>query len=331
MPAKNIHLIRAAQAKPFVETAARLGAPVEALALGADLPLDEARSGEGVIGEPSLWRFVEFASEHPGCEQLGYLTALDHPVTRTAQLGAMRMPRASTLEEILRIFCREVVQESDGSRYRVVSQNGGIWFTRELMLTDSPAGWQAEQYVLTFVIQIIRLCAPGDWLPRRIRIATQERPTELPAEWSSIHIDWGWKRTELFIDDEVLDLEPRVPAIRTPVGRGSAQAERGAMEIADLVDRQIWGRQTGLDGAARELGMSSSTLKRRLAGTGTSYSEILQDRRMHHATRLLDQTEMSVGKIAEALGYTAVSNFSRAFKIAQGISPRGFLGRSRKA
>ena len=112
---------------------------------------------------------------------LGYLTALDHPVTHSAQLGGMAITLADSLREILEVFCEEVVGESDSCEYRLVEQSRRTWFARELVIADAADGWQPEQYVLAFVIQIVRLCAPGDWLPRKIRIATRSSPLALPA------------------------------------------------------------------------------------------------------------------------------------------------------
>ena len=94
-----------------------------------------------------------------------------------------------------------------------------------------------------------------------------------------------------------------------------------AMLVQDLVDRQIWSRRVGLTGAARELGMSPATLKRRFHAMNTSYSKILAQRRSQHAIRLLESSDISIREIAESLGYTAVSNFSRAFAREQGVSP----------
>ncbi|RLA27818.1 MAG: hypothetical protein DRR11_17655, partial [Gammaproteobacteria bacterium] len=144
MTTKKIHLIRAAQAKPFVKTAARLGLPVKNLARKADMPYKPVRTGDGVIGERSLWRFVELAIDYKDCEHLGYITALDHSVTHTGQLGGMEITLAGSLRDILRIFCREVVNQSDGSNYRLIRRRRQTWFARDLMFIDSPAGWQAE-------------------------------------------------------------------------------------------------------------------------------------------------------------------------------------------
>jgi AraC-like DNA-binding protein len=321
MALKKIHLIRASQATPFIETAKRLGLPVGRLARAADLPVEAVLAGEGVIGERCLWHFIELAIQYKDCEHLGYLTALDHSVTHTGQLGGMEISLTGSLRDILRIFCRDVVTQSDGSLYRLVRRKGQTWFTRDPMFSDSPAGWQAEQYVLTFVIQIVRLCAPGDWLPGQIRIATQPMPASVPAEWSSIDVDWGCEKTEILIDDAVLKLAPRIRADANLYVAHADGSIDSVMLIEDLIDRQIWTRQCGLDHAAAELGMSNATLKRRLAEMNTNYSMILRERRIHHAKRLLTESNMSVADIAKALGYSAVSNFSRAFRNATGQAP----------
>ena len=321
MPRKKIHLIKAAQFKPFIRTASRLGVSVKSLARDVGLPLEAVSSADGVIGEPSAWRFLERASIHPNCEHLGYLTALDHPVTHSAQLGGMAITLASSLREILEIFCRDVIAESDSCNYQLVEQARQTWFARELVITDAPDAWQPEQYVLTFVIQIARLCAPADWLPKKIRIASRKSPVNLPAEWNPIDVDWGWHRPELLLDNDILERGPRLIGEQSRALPKSTEAGRDDMVIQDLVDRQIWTHRAGLDFAARELGMSRATLKRRLDAMGSSYSAVLGERRLQHAVRLLEHSDMSVKQIAQSLGYSAVSNFSRAFSKANGTSP----------
>ena len=128
----------------------------------------------------------------------------------------------------------------------------------------------------------------------------------------------------MLIEDEALNLAPRFPDATARPLPLTDDPVNTTMLIEDLIDRQIWSLQCGLDHAARELGMSPATLKRRLAEMNTSYSEILRKRRMHHATRLLKESDMNVADIALALGYSAVSNFSRAYRNATGFSPNSF-------
>lgn len=75
---------------------------------------------------------------------------------------------------------------------------------------------------------------------------------------------------------------------------------------------------------ARELSISTSTLKRRLSEEGTSFRALHQSFLRERAMlRLLDRS-VSVSEIATDLGYSDLTNFSHTFKRWTGRSPREF-------
>ncbi len=82
-------------------------------------------------------------------------------------------------------------------------------------------------------------------------------------------------------------------------------------------------RVVPLEDAARHLGMSSRTFKRRLEKDATSYSKLVEELRLDQATELL-RSELSIAEIAERLGYSDAANFTRAFRRWTGQSPRVF-------
>lgn len=87
---------------------------------------------------------------------------------------------------------------------------------------------------------------------------------------------------------------------------------------------------TCLQHLARSLGMSSRTLRRRLEDEHTSYRELLDDLRSNAATKYLDDTDMSVEDIADALGFSNASNFRHAFRRWTSTAPREFRGLRRR-
>lgn len=75
---------------------------------------------------------------------------------------------------------------------------------------------------------------------------------------------------------------------------------------------------------AAELNLSVSTLKRRLAVAGTSFSALLEDSLRERAMlRLLDPTA-ALAEIATDLGYSDLTNFAHAFKRWTGTTPGRF-------
>jgi AraC-like DNA-binding protein len=79
-----------------------------------------------------------------------------------------------------------------------------------------------------------------------------------------------------------------------------------------------------LDAAARTLGLSSRTLKRRLADEGTDFTTLLDEQRRQRALLLLRSANLSVEAVAEQVGYSDVANFTRAFRRWSGTTPTAY-------
>lgn len=75
--------------------------------------------------------------------------------------------------------------------------------------------------------------------------------------------------------------------------------------------------------------MSARSLKRKLAEQGVSFSELVADLRHDEAVLLLAEGRLSIEQIAERLGYRDPANFTRAFKVWTGATPRQYRDRVR--
>lgn len=73
---------------------------------------------------------------------------------------------------------------------------------------------------------------------------------------------------------------------------------------------------------AARLRLSARTLRRRLSDEGVRLQELADEERLRQALRWLGDTNESVQRIAERLGYADPSNFGHAFKRWTGQSPQ---------
>lgn len=60
------------------------------------------------------------------------------------------------------------------------------------------------------------------------------------------------------------------------------------------------------------------------ATTGQSLNDYIQNKRINLARQLLAGTDMPVGDLAVALGYSSFSHFTKLFKSIEGVTPSDY-------
>src|SRR5699024_9579706 len=82
-------------------------------------------------------------------------------------------------------------------------------------------------------------------------------------------------------------------------------------------EREVW---PSMGDVAADLHLDVRTLRRQLAGEGTSFRALLDEVRHHRALELLAHGE-TVADIARELGYSETSTFTRSFTRWEGTPP----------
>jgi len=80
-----------------------------------------------------------------------------------------------------------------------------------------------------------------------------------------------------------------------------------------------------IEEVAGKLNMTPRTLQRRLQAEGMVFRDLVESIRQQHARRLLAIGQKSIGQVSDLLGYSDVTNFSRAFRRWTGRSPRDYM------
>ena len=101
-------------------------------------------------------------------------------------------------------------------------------------------------------------------------------------------------------------------------------ARKLVARFTQLMEREF--RQgLGVGEMAERLGVTPTHLTRCCRATcGRSAIDLLQDRRIFEALRLLSETTTPVGQIGESLGFRSAAYFTRAFQNMTGVSPTAF-------
>jgi AraC-like DNA-binding protein len=85
----------------------------------------------------------------------------------------------------------------------------------------------------------------------------------------------------------------------------------------------------GLEQVARQLSVSSRTLRRHLRERGKTFQELRDAARRARAIVLLEESKLAIDDVARALGYADTTGFIRAFQRWTGEAPSAFRKRTR--
>lgn len=107
---------------------------------------------------------------------------------------------------------------------------------------------------------------------------------------------------------------PRKSAVRRPVEQ----------KVRDAIIENLEEGRINLPSIADEMMMSASSLQKKLSEENTSYKEILESIRKKFAFHYLETTDLPIKTVASKLGFRSASNFSRAFKLWNQLSPQAY-------
>ena len=116
------------------------------------------------------------------------------------------------------------------------------------------------------------------------------------------------------------------------IAREFAQGQLDATRVqTSIIETIKWhtrelmqSRSPRREAVAERLGISTSTLDRRLKEVGINWQELLDNLRAQLAIEYLSNQEFSVSEIAEKLGFTEIRAFQRRFKRWTGMTPSNY-------
>ncbi len=103
----------------------------------------------------------------------------------------------------------------------------------------------------------------------------------------------------------------------------SGQQADGAVreQVKWTLKRLLADNRPDVQAVARELGVSSRTLQRRIAEEGATFRQLLGEARQELARTYLQQDAIEISRLARLVGYEDPNSFYRAFRAWEGTTP----------
>ncbi len=277
-------------------------------------------------------RMMELAAQQTGKDSFGLWYGQQFLPEDLGLIGAIAIA-SPNLREALENLARFFHYHQQATQVRFVSD--GQLLQLQYRITDGAIldRRQDAELTLGMFANVIRHCLGAQWRPVEVHC---EHPRPLSARDHEAAfgapVYFGQGMNALHFESDILAApmpfanlarltELRAALVR--IGRGP-----GVVSLVDQVKGEIRSRLPDgppfVETIADSLGLPRWTFQRRLADQGLTFSEIVDLVRRELAERYVQLSGVPVADIADILGYSELSAFSRAFRRWFGHSPQAF-------
>lgn len=308
------------------------------------LPADEYRNlnltSDHPIPTKTILKLWSLAAEHNNNPLLGLHAGMDIAPTQYGLLGHILLNCATLLEDIKLVVQFKRLMLNDFNVKLLVGEH-----ETHYSLDLAPRSAEEERYIVEFDIASIvamsrSVLAPADRL--KLNYTKIQFRHLIPSHQLSHYenffgcpIETGCQQAGIFIDSHLLNFPLRGAdsgihdLLLNKLNRFTNKIEESpssnlAASVEQYMHENMEPSFPTAEEIARSLGLSLSTMKRKLRASNTSYQLIADNMRYKQASRILQDDAISIANIGFMLGFSSVSSFSRSFKQWSGLSPSEF-------
>ena len=335
MSPRNALQIRAASLSHYDEVANRLGLTPSLMLRKVGLTPRMLASPSQLIPLESGLALLEISAKESGCSTFGLHMAEARVLSDFGPVSLLLTHQGSIRMALQMISqYRHLLNESLGMH---VEDMGKTTLITEEIMSDYAGGTQQSTDMAIGVLMLIFRAILGEhWRPQAVHFTH--------AADSDVQVHRRLFGCPLHFNSDFnglvcLKADMDRPNARADAGMASyaqsfleSMPQRQGHSVVHDVRRSVYlllpmGRAS-VEQVASGLGMNVRTLQRRLDESGLSFSQVLNAVRCELAQRYITHTPHSMGRVAEQLGYSNLSSFTRWFSAQFECSPSQMRERS---
>jgi len=314
------NLVRSASLTNFAVIARSAG--LDPLALLADVDLDPVCLHDPDLRIPSdtVRRLLEAAATASKMDNFGLRMA---ETRQLSNLGAVALVvrEEPTVRRVVRAWMR-YSHLMNQSLFMKLEEEDGIAVIREQLVGQRGPSRQGTELLVGVMFRSLKFFLGPAWHP--LRVCFMHSPPRDPAVHIRLFgydVAFGQDFNGLVCKSSDMDApNPTADPVMARYARQvlDAGAAEGRMSTVDSVRNILLvllaSGQCSIDMVAQQLGVDRRTIHRRLLREGTTFSEVVNVIRREMAARYIEDGSRPLSQVAELLGFSALSAFSRWYK-----------------
>ncbi|ODV41368.1 AraC family transcriptional regulator [Cupriavidus sp. UYMMa02A] len=321
-------LVRCATLSGYQEVARSAGLDPLLLLAKVGIPSSALDTADLLIPVDAVCQLLEMSAADSGVQDFGLRMCESRRLSVLGPIGTV-VQDAPTLRHALAAMTRYIALHSEAAILDIEEGESVFILHLSLMVDPLVPTRQAHEMVIGALSRMLRELLGPSWRARQICLshsAPRQAATRLRVFGDAV--TYGHDFNGIVCDRRDLDivLSTANPGLfsHTHVYLDSMLA-RTNQSLAEKVRRIVFSLlRTGrcsIEQVAAQLGVGRRTIHRRLTLEGLTFSAIYDEVRAARAVEYLEQTEQPISYVAELLGFSMHSAFTRWFRERFGCSP----------
>jgi len=320
--------VRAAVLSHYNDVANQLGMNPQSMLRKVGLTQRMLASPSQLIPLKSALTLLNISAKESGCDTFGLHLAEARLLSDFGPISLLLTHQPSVRMALQTIAqYRHLLNESLGMHIEDV---GKTTLIREEITSEGVAGTQQSTDMAVGVLMLIFRAILGQhWRPQAVHFthsATNDLQIHRRLFGCPLHFDSEFNGVVcLKADMDRANVQADAAMASYAQSFIEAMPKRGQSSVVQDVRRSVYlllpmGRAS-VEQIASGLGVNVRTLQRRLDESGVSFSDVLNEVRCELAQRYIAHTSYSMGRVAEQLGYSNLSSFTRWFTVQFDCTP----------
>lgn len=303
----------------------------------AGIDLDSLTGVESLVPPVITDRLLQVAEKKTQCEHIGLLMGVSISLEGLGPIILM-MQAAPTFREAIEENIKYLKVSFQGIERELHVYHDAAYISNRLKHGEFENSKAAIQMIVATLWRVCNLTTNNRWHAREICFTFDEpkdtsvyarlfkTPVKFSANFNGIvfnAIDLELKlasrnyEVHKILHDYVSTLEQELPTDFVD-------------SIKNIIRKQLDTGKCSIESVVEYLPFEKRALQRKLKRLGITYQELLDDVRFDKATMSLRDSNIGVSRLADILGYSNVSVFSKAFKKRFGMSPNSWRKQVKK-
>jgi AraC-like DNA-binding protein len=327
----SVPLHRVALLRPFTEFLSDVGTPIERGLCQAGLPSNALEDLNNYIPSHRYYDFLINMAHSQGIPNLGFHVGQRFGANTADPHLTEMLRQAPSIYQGLTKASEFVNKTVSNCQLGLVTPADGrytYFYHSPSCNVRNPVIQQIGWFGVMSLLGMVRACLGPHWQPDEIGLMTGHIPChEIRDQFPDTHIKLLQPYSYIRLDTAILAQVPLQPNAAADVSsqliiNGLPKDFHGS--LSKVLHSYIHESDLNIEFAASLCDMSKRSLQRKLAASGTHYSELVDSVRFESACNMLHDPDVKITDIAHTLGYSDTSHFSRAFRRIAGISPRQY-------